>query len=131
MKVRRAIGEELSPAGDGTFTGSVTISTIFEADRPGGMNSHYVRFEPGARTHWHSHPSGQVLIVAEGRGRTQIEHGAVTAIASGDAVYVPPGERHWHGADPDAAMAHVSVTGEGGTAWDGGPVSDADYAGED
>jgi quercetin dioxygenase-like cupin family protein len=130
VKVRRGIHESTAPAGNETFSGEVSIGTIFEADGPGRMNGAFVRFEPGARTHWHSHPDGQALIVVEGRGRTQVEGGAVTAIASGDAVYIPAGERHWHGADPDAAMAHVSITGEGGTVWDGPPVTGADYDGE-
>lgn len=122
--------EETAPAGTATFTGDVLISSLFEADGPGRMNGAYVRFEPGARTHWHSHPDGQALIVLEGWGRTQVRDGSLTLFTAGDALYVAAGEQHWHGADPDAAMAHVSITGEGGTVWDGAAVSDADYAGE-
>lgn len=130
MKVRRNIHEDISPAGNETFTGEVSIGPLFEAEGPGQMNAAYVRFEPGARTHWHSHPDGQALIVLDGRGRTQVRGGSVTSFTAGDALYVAAGEQHWHGADPDTAMAHVSITGEGGTAWDGVPVSDVDYAGE-
>jgi len=127
VKVHRGADHVATPAGEEHFTGRAWISRNFEADTPGGMNSHDVRFEPAARTHWHSHPDGQALIVIEGRGRTQVEGGELTAVRAGDAVFVPRGERHWHGADPDAFMTHVSVTGEGGTVWDGPPVTDLEY----
>jgi quercetin dioxygenase-like cupin family protein len=127
VKIHRGADEAATPAGDEHFTGRVWMSQIFQADAPGGMNSHDVIFEPSARTHWHSHPDGQVLIVTAGRGRTQAERGALTAIRAGDAVFVSAAERHWHGADPDSFMTHISVTGEGGTVWDGPPVTDPDY----
>jgi quercetin dioxygenase-like cupin family protein len=116
-----------TPAGEEHFTGRVWISPIFESDGHGGMNSHNVMFEPSARTHWHSHPDGQVLIVTHGRGRTRLTSGEAVAIRAGDAIYVPGGEQHWHGADPDSFMTHVSVTGEGGTVWDGPPVTAEEY----
>lgn len=128
MKVHSGADELASPAGEEHFTGRVWISEMFEADGPGAMNSHDVMFEPSARTHWHSHPNGQVLIGTEGRGRTQVEGGPVTRFRAGDAIYIPPGEQHWHGADPDSFMTHISVTGEGGTAWDGRPVTDTEYS---
>jgi quercetin dioxygenase-like cupin family protein len=127
LKTHRAADEEAAPAGEEHFSGSVRMSTIFTADGPGEMNSHRVTFEPGARTHWHSHPDGQALIVTDGRGRTQVEDGAVVTFAPGDAIYLPSGVRHWHGADPDSSMTHISVTGEGGTAWDGPPVTEDQY----
>lgn len=129
MKVHRGADETAAPAGEEHFTGRVWISQIFQADLPGGMNSHDVMFEPSARTHWHSHPDGQVLIVTEGRGRTQVEGGEHAAIQAGDAVFVSAGESHWHGADQDSFMSHVSVTGEGGTVWDGSPVTEHEYVG--
>ncbi len=127
MKTHRAADEAPAPAGEEHFSGPVWMSTIFTADGPGEMNSHRVTFGPGARTHWHSHPDGQALIVTDGRGRTQVEDGAVSSFAIGDAIYVASGVRHWHGADPDSSMTHISVTGEGGTVWDGPPVADAEY----
>ena len=127
MKVTRAAGRQLELAGTETFTGDVRMGANFVADGPGAMNSHEVRFAPSARTHWHSHPGGQVLIVTDGRGRTQASGGDLTPLAAGDAVWVPSGVQHWHGADPDSAMTHMSITGEGGTAWDGPAVTDAEY----
>jgi len=127
MKVTRAADRRLEPAGTETFTGEVWIATNFLADGRGSLNSHEVRFASSARSHWHSHPGGQVLIVTEGRGRTQVAGGELTPIRSGDAISVPSGVQHWHGADPDSPMTHVSITGVGGTAWDGTAVSDAEY----
>jgi quercetin dioxygenase-like cupin family protein len=75
MKVTRAADRRLEPAGTETFTGEVWMATNFVADGPGSFNSHDVRFARSARTHWHSHPDGQVLIVTEGRGRTQVAGG--------------------------------------------------------
>jgi quercetin dioxygenase-like cupin family protein len=129
MKVVTAADRHFGPAGTETFSGEVWMAPNFAADGPGTMNSAEVRFAPAARTFWHSHPDGQVLIVTEGRGRTQLVDGALTAIAAGDAVWVPSGVQHWHGADPGSSMTHVSITGQGGTVWDGAAVTDAEYDG--
>ena len=61
-----------------------------------------VTFEPGARTAWHSHPGGQILIVTAGTGRVQLWGGPVEEIRDGDVVRIPPGQKHWHGASPQA-----------------------------
>jgi len=68
-----------------------------------------VRFEPGARTAWHTHPAGQTLIVTEGVGWTQIEGGPKLEFHSGDILWCPAEHKHWHGATPDAAMTHVAI----------------------
>jgi quercetin dioxygenase-like cupin family protein len=88
-----------------------------------------VRFAPGARTAWHKHPLGQRLVVLEGSGWTQVEGDPVEAIHAGDVVWCPPGVRHWHGATPTTAMAHIAIQ----ESHNGSPVtwmehvSDADY----
>ena len=90
-----------------------------------------VTFQAGARTHWHTHPLGQLLVVTAGRGWTQIEGEPVRAIGPGDVVWTPPGAKHWHGATPSGAMTHVAVSeSEPGRAvtWLE-PVSDAQYKG--
>ncbi len=129
MKTHHVADEVAAPAGEEHFSGPVWIATIFDASGPGEMNSHRVTFGPGARTYWHSHPDGQVLLVTDGRGRSQAEGGAFTLFTAGDAIYLPAEVRHWHGADPDSSMTHVSVTGEGGTMWDGPAVTDAEHRG--
>ncbi len=66
-------------------------------------------FEPGARTAWHTHPLGQTLYVISGCGRAQTFGGPVREISAGDVVWIPPGEKHWHGAAPTTAMVHVAM----------------------
>jgi 4-carboxymuconolactone decarboxylase len=68
-----------------------------------------VTFEPEARTAWHSHPLGQTLIVTSGVGRVQRWGDPVDEIRTGDLVWIPAGQKHWHGASPTAAMTHVAI----------------------
>jgi quercetin dioxygenase-like cupin family protein len=86
-----------------------------------------VRFEPGARTHWHSHPGGQVIYVLEGTALVVTDDGERVVANAGDAVHAPAGELHWHGATADAEMRHLSITHGGPTEWADRPVTDADY----
>ncbi|MBO1902324.1 cupin domain-containing protein [Leucobacter weissii] len=90
-----------------------------------GVVINTVSFNPGARTHWHSHERGQILFVLSGRGLVQSEGGPVEVLRQGDTVWVPAGERHWHGAGPEATMTHTAVS-LGVTSWDD-PVTDAEY----
>jgi quercetin dioxygenase-like cupin family protein len=62
-----------------------------------------------ARTAWHTHPLGQILIVRAGVGRVQRWGGSIEAIRPGDVVWIPPGQKHWHGASPNAAMTHIAI----------------------
>ena len=67
-------------------------------------------FEPGARTAWHTHPMGQTLVVTAGVGRVQRWGDPVQQIQAGDVVWIPPGQKHWHGAAPTTAMTHIAIT---------------------
>jgi quercetin dioxygenase-like cupin family protein len=91
------------------FTGKVTISGQFQRPAPSRVGGAVVRFEPGARTAWHSHPLGQTLIVTEGVGWTQIEGGPVQEFQAGDVLWCPPEHKHWHGATPHAVMTHLAI----------------------
>ena len=91
------------------FTGSVRVDTPFQASAPGRASGARVTFEPGARTAWHSHPLGQTLIVTTGVGRVQRWGDPVDEIRQGDVVWIPPGQKHWHGAAPDTAMSHIAI----------------------
>ncbi len=91
----------------GTFTGAVLLDPVLEAP---GIVVNSVCFEPGARTHWHSHDGGQLLLISNGRGYVGTRDGGGQAVQAGDAVYAPPGEEHWHGAGPDTLMLHTSVS---------------------
>ncbi|PTW62575.1 quercetin dioxygenase-like cupin family protein [Breoghania corrubedonensis] len=109
MKITRP-GETASMAGPTDwFTGTVRLDPMFAAEEPGRVAGAHVTFEPGARTAWHTHPAGQTLIVTFGRGRVQREGGPVEEIRQGDVVWFPAGEKHWHGASPDAAMSHIAI----------------------
>ena len=92
------------------FTGSVRIDSPFQAEDDGQSGGAIVTFEPGARTHWHTHPAGQTLAVLSGVGWTQCEGGSRTEIRAGDVVWCPCRKRHWHGATPTTAMSHVAIT---------------------
>jgi quercetin dioxygenase-like cupin family protein len=94
----------------GHFTGNVTVESRFVSEIPNGYRGAIVKFEAGARTAWHSHPLGQTLIVVSGRGLVQSEGDAIQEILPGDVVWIPPNERHWHGAAPDSSMAHVAIS---------------------
>jgi quercetin dioxygenase-like cupin family protein len=91
------------------FTGSVRIDPLFETHAPARVTAGSVTFEPGARTAWHTHPFGQTLIVTAGCGCVQREGGSVEEIHPGDVVWFPPGEKHWHGATPTAAITHIAI----------------------
>lgn len=92
------------------FTGNVRIDNLFQIEEPGRAGGGIVTFEPGARSHWHAHPLGQVLVVLSGTGWTQCEGGARTEIRAGDTVSCSCGKRHWHGAAATTAMSHFAVT---------------------
>ncbi|MFM0158584.1 cupin domain-containing protein [Paraburkholderia sediminicola] len=92
------------------FTGSVRIDSPFQVEEPGRAGGAIVTFEPGARTVWHTHPLGQILIVLSGVGWTQCEGGPKNEIRPGDVVSCSCGKRHWHGAAPTTAMSHVAIT---------------------
>src|SRR4051794_23692994 len=73
------------------FTGSVRIDPLFQANDPSRTSGGLVTFEPGARTAWHTHPLGQILIVTSGLGRVQQWGGPIQEIRPGDVVRIPPG----------------------------------------
>ena len=109
MDIKR-VGSQ--PSGKGPaeyFTGTVRIDSLFEAHDPARALGARVTFEPGARTAWHTHPLGQTLIVTAGCGRAQRWGGPIEEIRPGDVVWIPPGEKHWHGASPTTAMTHIAI----------------------
>lgn len=91
------------------FTGAVRIDTPFKGTAPARIGGAFVTFEPGARTAWHTHPLGQTLIVTAGRGWVQTLGGGKEDIAPGDVVWIPPGEKHWHGATASTGMTHIAI----------------------
>jgi 4-carboxymuconolactone decarboxylase len=111
------------------FTGQVSVEPLFQANAPARAFGARVTFEPGARTGWHTHPLGQILIVTAGAGRVQRWGDQVEEIRQGDVVWTPPGQKHWHGAAPNSSMAHIAITEQldGKTVEWMEKVSDAQY----
>ena len=91
------------------FTGAVRIDPLFQPNAPARTAGAKVTFEPGARTAWHTHPLGQTLIVTVGCGWVQREGGPIEEVRPGDVVWIPPGEKHWHGATSTTAMTHIAI----------------------
>jgi len=109
MDIKRS-GSQPSAKGPAEwFSGAVRIDPLFPASPPARAAGAAVTFEPGARTAWHTHPLGQILIVTAGCGRAQREGGPVEEIRPGDVVSFAPGEKHWHGAAPTTAMTHIAI----------------------
>ena len=109
MDIRRS-GSQPSAKGQAEyFTGAVRIDPLFQAPKPARVMGAAVTFEPGARTAWHTHPLGQTLIVTAGSGLVQSWGGPIREISPGDVVWIPPGEKHWHGAKATTAMTHIAI----------------------
>jgi quercetin dioxygenase-like cupin family protein len=107
-----------------TFTGGVWGDPVLGPD--GDVTVNDVLFEPGARTHWHTHAIAQVLLVTHGEGFIKVRGGDGARLLPGDVVHIPAGEEHWHGATPEHYLLHTAVS-VGPTDWLD-PVSDGDYA---
>ncbi|MER8477785.1 cupin domain-containing protein [Mesorhizobium sp. M1163] len=91
------------------FTGRVLQTPIIEKEAPARLRATLVSFEPGARTHWHTHPLGQTLYVTSGAGLAQSWGGPIQEIRAGDVVSFAAGEKHWHGAAAKSAMTHIAM----------------------
>lgn len=99
------------------FNGAVRVDPLFDASgAPTSTGTPLacvvvasVTFEPGARTAWHTHPLGQTLLITSGCGWAQRAGGPREELRSGDVVWFPPGEKHWHGATATTAMTHIAI----------------------
>jgi quercetin dioxygenase-like cupin family protein len=109
MDIKRSGSQASRKGPDEYFTGTVRIDPQNEPPAPARVAMASVTFEPGARTAWHTHPLGQTLIVIAGCGRVQAWGGRIEEIRPGDVIWIPPGEKHWHGAAPSTAMTHLAI----------------------
>jgi quercetin dioxygenase-like cupin family protein len=129
MQIKRNGTQPSATGPEQTFSGSVRIDPLFQANDPWRSMGAYVTFEPGARSAWHTHPLGQVLIVTAGCGLVQSAGQPAQVIRPGDVVWCPPGEKHWHGAAAATAMTHIAIVEElngKGVEWME-KVTDAEY----
>ena len=125
--------EELFPKGERLpkewFSGEAILNPLVAKDKNNDFSAGSVTFEPGARTNWHTHPKGQVLIVTEGEGLYQEKGKSVQVIAKGSVVNIPENVEHWHGASSKSKMVHIAITnfkGDTQVTWMN-PVTDEEY----
>ena len=108
----------------GTFTGQVHADPVMKPTD--GVTINNVFFTPGARTYWHTHEVGQVLTVIGGQGWVCVDGERAQPLRTGDTVWIPKGERHWHGAAADSYLLHTAIS-IGKTGWQE-EVANTDYA---
>ena len=130
MDIKRNGSQPSAKAPDDYFTGTVRLDPLQQAPDPARVACEALTFEPGARTAWHTHPLGQTLVVVAGSGHAQKWGGPIEDIRPGDVVWIPPGEKHWHGATATTAMTHIAIQErlDGKTADWMEKVSDDQYA---
>jgi quercetin dioxygenase-like cupin family protein len=109
MHITRNGTQPSTPGPADWFTGAVRIDPLFTAPDPARVAGASVTFSPGARTHWHTHPLGQTLIVTAGLGWAQRFGGPIEEIRPGDVVWFAPNEKHWHGATPTTTLTHIAI----------------------
>jgi len=130
MKLIRAGNTPSQTVNPAWYTGTVWTTALATGDATPPLHVVLATFAPGARTAWHTHPFGQVLVGVSGAGRVQLAGEPARVLNPGDSVTIAPGERHWHGAGPDQVFAHISMQGanaDGEMADWSDPVTDEDY----
>ena len=111
------------------FSGTVWLQMFVSNDTTYNASIGNVTFEPKARTNWHKHPGGQILLVTEGIGWYQEKGKTAQRIQKGDVVKIPPDAEHWHGASSESGLTHIAIslsTDKGGAVWLQ-PVTDEEY----
>ncbi len=120
-----AKGEKIT---NDNFTGTAWLNNLVNADSVNQNAVGSVTFEPGARTKWHSHPAGQIILALDGVGYYQEEGKEKVTVRKGEVVKCPIDVPHWHGASADTAFVQIAITGreKGETVWLK-PVTDEEY----
>lgn len=93
------------------FIGTALFENFASFAKSMNISAGLVHFESNAKTKWHSHPEGQLVIICKGHGQVQQEGGKIIDVYEGDAVFFPPFVKHWHGAGPDGTMSHYAFAG--------------------
>lgn len=132
VKKEEASTERVFAKGDkitnNNFTGEVWLNSLITADTENQNSVGSVTFAPGARTHWHSHPAGQIILAIDGVGYYQEEGKPKVIVRKGEVMKCPKDMPHWHGASADSAFVQVAITGRenGETMWLK-PVTEEEY----
>lgn len=92
------------------FTGVAYVTPLVKDGPPYNCVTGSVAFEPGARSNWHTHPAGQILLITDGLGYYQEEGQPIRLLHKGDVIQAQPGVKHWHGASPKQGMTHISIS---------------------
>jgi quercetin dioxygenase-like cupin family protein len=119
-------GEKIT---NNNFTGDAWLQMLVTSDSIYNASIGNVTFEPGARTNWHKHPGGQILLITEGQGFYQEKGKPAQMLHKGDVVKIPPDAEHWHGASPKNSLTHIAIspkTDKGNVVWLL-PVTDEEY----
>lgn len=118
--IRRAESRATKTAPGESFTGMVLQDSLAVPAAPSRTSATLVTFTPGARTHWHTHKTRQILVATQGTGMVQVRGRPAQMLRAGDVAEVPAGVVHWHGAVAGHLFAHVSfIENEGAdtTSW--------------
>ncbi|WP_223834310.1 (R)-mandelonitrile lyase [Spirosoma profusum] len=107
QNINRASAASPGPASN--FSGSVQVTMLVAANPETDCIVSSVTFEPKARTFWHTHPNGQLLVVTKGTGYYQEKGKPIQIIHEGDSVTIPPQVTHWHGANPSGQFTHIAI----------------------
>ena len=92
------------------FSGNAFLTPLVAKDKNNEFSVGSITFEPCARTNWHTHPKGQVLLVIEGNGFYQEKGKSAQPIKTGDVINIPENIEHWHGASATSKMVHIAIT---------------------
>ena len=109
MQIIKSGSRPTKKASSEYFTGNVWQDPVIETEAPARVRVLKVSFEPGSRTAWHTHPLGQTLYIVSGVGLMGLRKQKPQVIKSGDTVWIPPNEEHWHGATAQNAMVHIAI----------------------
>ena len=112
------------------FTGDVWMNPVFSGDGTSRLTVGLVRFTPGARSNWHRHANGQLLVCTDGVGLVGTRDGHSVVLRAGESVWTPAREEHFHGGTADNMMCHYAILDASGdahaTTWLE-PVTDQQY----
>lgn len=116
------------PINNNNFVGTAWLQPLVQPDSNNKLQVGNVSFEPGARTRWHKHPAGQILLAIDGLGYYQEQGSAKRLLRKGDVVKCPADTPHWHGAAPDEKFIQVAINSieAGVTVWLNG-VTEEEY----
>jgi alkylhydroperoxidase/carboxymuconolactone decarboxylase family protein YurZ/quercetin dioxygenase-like cupin family protein len=122
-KEKETIDQAIFPQGqkitNNNFVGNAWLQQMIIPDSLNPTQVGSVTFEPAARTNWHLHPAGQILLIIDGTGYYQEKGNAKRIIRKGDVINCPANVPHWHGASKDDKLVQVAITNtnKGAVVW--------------